>query len=274
MSAAPQDIANERGALHDGIGLLAGGANVIMQLAMLPVGRGVAESRVESGRVDKHPFKRARTTLTYLAVATGGTPQDRQRLRREINRVHAQVRSRPGDPVAYDAFDEGLQLWVAACLYWGMEDVEVKMHGPLGERAAEFYRRGAVLGTTLQVPAEAWPEDREAFGRYWRRGIAAIRMDDVTRAYLGGIAGATFLPFPLDRVVGPLNRFVTLGFLPAEFRSELGMPWTAQQQQRFETLIRVLAAINRRLPRAMRQFPFNVLLWDARRRWRRGSAVV
>ncbi|QEE61054.1 DUF2236 domain-containing protein [Salinibacterium sp. dk2585] len=268
------NAANDGAGLHDGVGLLAAGANVIMQLSMLPVGRGVAESRVESGRVDRHPFKRARTTLTYLAVATGGTEDDRQRLRREINRVHAQVRSRPGDEVAYDAFDERLQLWVAACLYWGMEDVAVKMHGPLGDRAEDFYRRGAVLGTTLQVPAEAWPDGREAFERYWQHGIASIRMDDVTRAYLRGIADATFLPFPLDRTAGPLNRFLTLGFLPEQFRTELGLPWSGRQQRRFDRLIRVVAAVNRRMPRALREFPFNVLLRDARRRWRRGIAVV
>ena len=38
------------------------GANVIMQLAQLPVGRGVAESKVDSGNLYKHPLKRARTT--------------------------------------------------------------------------------------------------------------------------------------------------------------------------------------------------------------------
>lgn len=48
-----------------GVALLAGPANVIMELAMPGVGYGVLESRVESGRLDRHPIKRARTTL-YL----------------------------------------------------------------------------------------------------------------------------------------------------------------------------------------------------------------
>ncbi len=47
-----------------GMALLAGPANVIMQLARPGVGYGVLESRVESGRVDRHPIKRARTTFT------------------------------------------------------------------------------------------------------------------------------------------------------------------------------------------------------------------
>ena len=40
-------------------------------------------------------------------------------MRREVDRQHRQVRSRPGDAVPYNAFDTGLQLWVAACLYAG-----------------------------------------------------------------------------------------------------------------------------------------------------------
>ena len=52
-----------------GVALLAGPANVIMELARPGVGYGVLESRVESGRADRHPIKRARTTFTYLAVA-------------------------------------------------------------------------------------------------------------------------------------------------------------------------------------------------------------
>lgn len=218
----PSRVGLTAGELHDGIGLLAGGANVIMQLAMLPVGHGVAESRVESSRIDRHPLKRARTTLTYLAVATGGTDDDKRHLRRQINRVHAQVKSEPGAAAPYDAFDVQLQLWVAACLYWGAEDVHQKLHGPLSAPLAEeFYRRGATFGTTLQVPPELWPADRAAFEQYWRTSLGEIRMDDTTRDYLQRIARMDFLPFPFDRLFGPLNRFITLGFLPPEFRHEL-----------------------------------------------------
>ena len=110
-------------------GLAAGNANVIMQLARLPIGHGVARSRVDSGRVDKHPIKRLRTTVTYLSIALLGTDDERQTMRHEVNRAHSQVRSAPGDPVAYNAFDPELQLWVAACLYWGTADVYRKLHG-------------------------------------------------------------------------------------------------------------------------------------------------
>src|SRR6202789_4174892 len=102
-----------------GVALLAGPANVIMQLARPGVGYGVMESRVDSGRIDLHPIKRARTTFTYLAVATAGSDTQKAAFRRVVNRAHAQVYSTPDSPVQYNSFDPDLQLWVAACLYKG-----------------------------------------------------------------------------------------------------------------------------------------------------------
>ena len=106
-----------------GIGVIAGAANVIMQLSLPAVGYGVYESRVDSGNLFKHPMKRGRTTLSYLAVAGLGSAKDRKAYRKAIGKAHAQVRSTADSPVKYNAFDPKLQLWVAACLYRGTEDV-------------------------------------------------------------------------------------------------------------------------------------------------------
>ena len=147
-----------------GVALLAGAANVIMQLARPGVGYGVSESRVESGRVDRHPIKRARTTFTYLAVATKGTTQQKAAFRHAVNGAHAQVYSTEESPVKYNAFDKDLQLWVGACLYKGGVDVYRMFIGDMDEETAErHYREGMSLGTTLQVPEEMWPADRAAF---------------------------------------------------------------------------------------------------------------
>lgn len=89
-----------------GVALLAGPANVIMQLANPGVGYGVVESRVDSGRTDLHPVKRARTTFTYLAVATRGTEAQKAAFRRAVNKAHAQVYSTEDSPVQYNAFDK------------------------------------------------------------------------------------------------------------------------------------------------------------------------
>ncbi len=265
-----------------GLALAAGGANVIMQLARLPIGRGVALSTVDSGRVDKHPIKRLRTTSAYLVVAMLGTDEERRAFRDEVNRSHATVRSGPSDRVAYNAFDPELQLWVAACLYKGSEDVYRLLHGePAPARQEVLYQYSKRLGTTLQVGEDQWPRDRAAFEDYWNEGVAKIEMDDVTRPYLQGIASLDFVGKPLGAagkplgwMLGPLGRFLALGFLPQPFRDELGLPWSAERQRTFDAVMGAVAAVNVRLPRALREFPFNAYLWDTRRRIRHGLPIV
>lgn len=156
-----------------------------MQLSHPAVGYGVVESRVESGQIFRHPIKRTRTTLTYLVVAARGTDEEKEAFRNGVNRVHAKVQSGPDSPVQYDAFDPELQLWVAACIYRGFEDVHRSMHGELTATESEyFYQQGATFGTTLQVPKEMWPDTRAAFEEYWNKALADVSIDDTIREYL------------------------------------------------------------------------------------------
>lgn len=165
-----------------GVALLAGPANVIMQLARPEVGYAVLESRVEGGRLDRHPVKRVRTTLTYLAVATRGNAAQQAAFRRAVNRAHAQVYSTGDSPVSYNAFDPHLQRWVAACRYRGAVDAHRVFVGAMDEPTADrHYRESMALGTTLQLPPELWPPDRAAFDRYWRESLAQVHIDDAVR---------------------------------------------------------------------------------------------
>ncbi len=262
-----------------GVALLAGPANVIMQLARPGVGYGVMESRVESGRVDLHPVKRARTTFTYLAVATAGSDAQKDAFRRAVNRAHAQVYSTPESPVQYNAFDVDLQLWVGACLYKGGLDVYRIFVGELDECDADrHYREGMALATTLQVPPQMWPADRAAFDRYWQESLARVHIDDAVRGYLFPIAAGRIrgvvLPGPLQRTSDNLALLITTGFLPQRFRDEMRLPWDAARQRRFDRLMAVLGSLNRLMPRFVRRFPFNVLLWDVDRRIRTGRPLV
>lgn len=252
-----------------GAGLLAATANVIMQLSRPAVGFGVLESKVESAQIMRHPLRRWRTTVTYLSVALLGTPRERRLYRRAVNRSHAQVRSGPGSPVPYNAFDPQLQLWVAACLYQGMNEVFTLMRGATSDRAADaMYQEASRFGTTLQMPGELWPPDRAAFGRYWDDALAEIRIDPPVRAYLHDLIRMRYLPRPLAVALAPLNQFLTTGFLPPPFREQMQLPWTAGDQRRFETMIRLVAAVNRLLPAPARRFPFNACLLDLRTRMR------
>ncbi|MDT5252696.1 MAG: hypothetical protein QOH07_1647, partial [Mycobacterium sp.] len=236
-----------------GLALLLGPANVIMQLARPGVGYGVLESRVESGRIDLHPIKRARTTFTYLAVAMAGSEAQKAAFRRAVNGAHAQVYSTADSPVEYNAFDRDLQLWVAACLYKGGVDFYRMFVGELDDEDADrHYREGMVLGTTLQVPPEMWPPDRAAFDRYWQLQLDKVHIDDTVRDYLYPIAvgrvRAVTLPEPLRRLPESLALLLTTGFLPQRFRDEMRFSWDAAKQRRFDRLIAVLRTVNNLMP--------------------------
>ena len=253
---------------------LAGNANVIMQLSRPEVGYGVMNSRVHSGSALRHPVKRARTTFTYIAVAMLGTDEERAVFRRAVNGQHAQVVSTPEEPVRYHAMDPELQRWVAACLYVGTRDIAEQLHGRLDEDQADaLYAHCARFGTTLQMPASAWPADRAAFEDYWARARAQIHVDPVVRAYLLRLMtqGATN---PLGRFVTGRQLFATRGFLPPEFREAMGLPWSSDDQVRFERLTRRAGRLERALPLSFRTGLFDLLLRDLRRRVRTGTPLV
>lgn len=262
-----------------GIALLAGPANVIMQLGRPGVGYGVKESRVESGRIDRHPIKRARTTFTYLAVATRGSEQQQRAYRRAVTRAHRQVVSTEDSPVKYNALDPDLQLWVAACLYKGGVDIRRMFIGEMDDETADqHYRDSMALGTMLQMRPEMWPADRAAFDKYWEESLEKIHIDDAIREFLYPIAvarmGSFRLPWPLQQFNESVALLITTGFLPQRFRDEMKLDWNSDKQREFDRLMTAIRLGNNIAPSFVRNFPFNVLLHDVNWRMRTGRDLV
>ncbi|MFF5034451.1 oxygenase MpaB family protein [Nocardia salmonicida] len=250
-------------------------ANVIMQLSLAPVGHGVAESTVHSGSIMRHPIKRTRTTLTYLSVALMGTDADRAAYRTAVNGAHRQVHSTADSPVKYNAFDKNLQLWVAACLYWGSVDVIDRLYGPVDDVIADtFYDYAHYLGTTLQVPREMWPADRAAFDAYWSEHLKLTSVDATVKAYFDDLLDLKMLHPILRPPFAGFHRWFTTGLLPQHLRDELGLSWSPADERKLNRLMRTTGNVTGRLPRPLRNFPFNVTLADMRRRHRRGKPLI
>lgn len=253
----------------------AGAANVIMQLSWPQVGYGVAESKVDSGNLLKHPWKRARTTFQYLAVAILGSAHDRAVFRAAVDTAHRHVKSTPHSPVGYNAFDPRLQMWVAACLFVGLEDTYQLLRGPMTtEQAEKFYRSAWTLGTTLQVREDQWPPTRAAFDTYWNSACTQVDVDEFVRDYLFGLVNLRMINPLLALPFRRLLKFLTVGFLAPVFRDALGLQWSSAQQWRFEHLFLFVAFVNRFLPGFIRQGGSYVLLADVRRRARDHRPLV
>jgi uncharacterized protein (DUF2236 family) len=256
-------------------GMLGAAANVVMQLGHPSVGYGVQESVVDSGNVLLHPWKRLRTTITYLTVALFGTDAERATYREAVNRSHVPVQSGPNSPVKYNAFDPALQLWVAACLYVGVRDVRLAFFGPMTEADAEaLYWECRRLGTSLQVLEESWPPTRAAFDEYWRTGLSQIRYDEPVRAHLLKVVDLAMLPRWMRWGTASFNRFCTVGFLPPEVRTAMVLPWSDRDQRRFDRLVKVLRAATRLMPRWLRMMGFQLQLREFRGRVRRGRRLT
>jgi uncharacterized protein (DUF2236 family) len=253
----------------------AGAANVIMQLSRPEVGYGVAESKVDSGNLLKHPWKRARTTFQYLAVAVLGNDDDRAAFRAAVDSSHRHVKSTPDSPVRYNAFDRELQMWVAACLFVGLEDTYQLLRGEMTpEQAEQFYRSAWPLGTTLQVTEDQWPPTRADFDDYWRTACERISIDGRVRTYLLDLINLKMINPVLALPFRPLLKFLTTGFLAPVFRDAMELSWSNSKQRLFEWLFLTVAFVNRFLPVFIRQGGSYVLLADVRRRVRSHRALV
>ena len=227
-----------------GVGLLGGAANVIMQLARPGVGYGVVESRVESGRIDRHPIKRARTTFTYLAVAAQGTPEQQAAYRRAVNGAHAQVYSTDESPVSYNAFDPDLQMWVGACMYKGVVDVYKLFVGEIDDerRRAPVVRRGHsarhdAAGASREVASRSG-RVRSLLGGVGGEGAHRRRGARLPLAHRGGPGARGETPVSVQRRLDDFNLVITGGFLPQRFRDEMRLDWDDDKQRRFDRLIK------------------------------------
>lgn len=246
---------------------LSGTANVVMQLSRPEIGYGVKDSVVVEGSLFGNPGRRRRTTVGLLAVAVLGTPAERAAYRSSVNDSHARVRSAPGAVPSYSAFDPELQRWVGACIYKGFEEAREHTFGPLrGAEREEFYRQGAIFAGMLQMPADLWPADREAFEVYWRAGLAAARIDDAVRVYLERVIRLEYLGRPVPGRVLRLRTWLVSGYLPPELRAQMGLTWTPHQQRRFARFNRVLGRMVRLMPAGRRNWPFTRSIAEIRSR--------
>ncbi|GEE00896.1 hypothetical protein nbrc107696_13420 [Gordonia spumicola] len=250
-------------------------ANVVMQLGWPEVAYGVMESKVESGALMKHPWKRARTTAQYLSVAIIGSDEEKAAFREAVNSAHRHVKSDEHSPVKYNAFNRELQLWVAACLFIGIEDTHQLLHGKMDEADAdEFYQSAKTLGTTLQVPDDMWPATRADFDHWWNIACQRTVIDDETCDFLNDLVDLKMISPLIRWPFVNLLRFLTTGFLPPLWQAQLGLEWTEDDRRRFEHLFTFVSVVNKFLPKWIRFGGNRLLIKDLQLRMKRDKDVI
>jgi uncharacterized protein (DUF2236 family) len=226
----------------DGV-LIAGGARaILLQVADPVVAAGVARHSDFAHR----PLQRLHNTLTYAYAAVLGTSADAAKVASFVGRAHA--------PVAR-AEDPDLQLWVAATLYDSAAVVHERVFGVQDVALSdEIYRGYAALGTTLQMPQDAWPPSRSAFADYWAETVATLDVTDDARQ----IAHDLFHPVTAPRWLRaalPLARMITIDLLPTSVRDAYGFEWSEREQRRARRAWRLIRGFTRITPHRLRSWP-------------------
>ncbi|MFJ6415581.1 oxygenase MpaB family protein [Paeniglutamicibacter sp. NPDC091659] len=239
--------------------LLGAGRAILLQLALAPVGHGVARH----SDFATNPVGRLHGTLTYVYALSNGTEEQRAKVRDMVNAAHGPVRSpaaTDGSHPAYSARDPRLQLWVAATLYDSAMQIHELIFPPMDDATAEqLYRDYAVLGTELGMPEEFWPASRADFAEYWKRACAQLEVDRPVRRVAQELLAARYAPLWV-RVLMPLARFMTVGLLPEEVRVMYGFGWSEKQQRQMLFVVRCARCAVRILPRRIRHFPMRYYL--------------
>ncbi len=239
--------------------LIAGaGRAILLQIADPAIGHAIARH----SHFAADPLRRLRNTLTFVYALVYGTPQQVTAARSMVNRAHRDVVSAPGENPSFDAHDSSLQLWVAATLYDTAMIVRRRVVGRLAPSELDaVYAEYAVVGTALQMPAEAWPANRVAFDAYWNERLATLEVDDTVRAVAQELLHPHSAPLWL-RAAMPLGRLVTAGLLPPAIRAAFDLPWSPARRRRYELAMSTISVVNRMLPRTVREWPKNQLLRD------------
>lgn len=237
--------------------LLAGGLRaLLLQLAQPAVGHGVARHSA----FETDPLGRLRGTLAFIYVVAAGEEDLVRSVARSVGRAHRPVVSGVDAPVAYDARDPALQLWVAATIHDTAIRIAEAVWGPLPPALAdELLALNGRLATELGLPAREWPSTRAEFDAVFLAASAGLRFDDVTVPVVQALVEARATPRWL-RLVMPTYLRATLGTLPGlrpALDSLAGGPDLLP-------LARRLAPATRFLPRSLRTLPARRILAAAR----------
>lgn len=239
--------------------LLGAGRAILLQLALAPVGHGVARH----SDFANNPVGRLHGTLTYIYALSNGSAEQRAKVRDVVNAAHAPVRApaaADGSHPAYSARDPRLQLWVAATLYDSAMQIHELVLPPLDDETAErLYLEYAVLGTELGMPEGFWPATRADFAEYWQQTCEQLEVDHAVREVALELLAARNAPLWV-RAVMPFAKFMTIGLLPEPVRTMYGFGWTERQERRMHRVFRGAKLAVRILPRRIRHFPVHYYL--------------
>ncbi|MFZ3473977.1 oxygenase MpaB family protein [Streptomyces sp. 4.24] len=237
-----------------------------LQVAHPAIGAGVDEHSVF--RTD--PWGRGERSLRSVQLWVYGGA-DAAAEGRRVRRLHKEIQGTDTRGRPYHSLDPACYAWVHATgfpVYLHAGRYLLRRFTPAQER--QLYREWLQVGRILGLHDRDMPQSIEEYWPYYHRMLAEeIESTKVARELLD--TGAP-LPRPevgpravriLLRLAWPVLRaaflhfraFVTVGYMPPDARSAIGLNWTRSQERRlrlFSAAVRVLVPL---LPERLRYLP-------------------
>jgi uncharacterized protein (DUF2236 family) len=269
MDHFPKDSVIRRVNIEPAI-MFGAGRALLLQLAHPAVAQGVDEHSDFKG----NPFKRLQGTLEATYAVVFGTTELAEGVGRRIHWIHDFVTG-PG----YAANDPVNLLWVHATLADTALRCYTTLVEPLSPADEEtYYEEMTRVAEVFGVARADQPATLADFRAYVDDTISTIDVTPIGRELAAFILDPELplgLHVPFTPLLGLQRRF-TLGTIPAPIRDQLGVPWSGDDQARFERAERRVRALFRSTPRAVRTAPNRVtgpvLLWQAARHLRQWEA--
>lgn len=222
-------------------------AAILMQLAHPLVAEGVYEHS-SFRRTPAAAAGRLHATIQAMLRLGFGDPPEHQRALDGIREVHRRVHGTLPHAVGpfaagtpYSAEDPDLVLWVHLTLLDVLPRAFELMVGPLGEAERDAYCAQAAgvavaLGARAPDVPSTWGDLQAQMRRVLDSGVLVVS------PHAHELHAAVMQP-RLARWAPPLtwhHRLLTAGLLPPDFRTAYGIPWTAQDERRFQRVVAVL----------------------------------
>jgi uncharacterized protein (DUF2236 family) len=243
--------------------LLVGPRAAVLQNMLPALGQGVLDHSVFFSET----FARLRRSAgPILGTVYGGRAA--AATGRRVRDYHTGIKGTMPDGSRYHALDPETYYWAHATFVDHMLYGAETFIRPLSEgEKRRIYEESTTWFRLYGVSDRAMPEDWEGFQAYWKHMLEDVLVPHKTARYgvgyaTKGLPAPPKVPAPLWRAVSPpLNRtasFLTIGGMPPGPREMLGLPWSADDERRYQ---RFAAAVRRAgrlwplLPEAVRYFP-------------------
>jgi uncharacterized protein (DUF2236 family) len=219
----------------------------------------VAAAVADHSRVQQQPVHRLWATSDAAMRLVFGAGPEPQGAARQIYRFHDHINGTTGER-PYTAHDASLLLWVWATLVDTCDVAFTRWVRPYHPGEADaFYHDMCTFARFFGIPSSLIPPDRPAFAEYLEQLLGG---DELGTTATSARVVRDLLWFRRWFLAPPAMaalRTLAIGTLDPRLVERLGLPFTREDQRRFDHLDGVLRRQYRRLPSARARLPYRYL---------------